>query len=233
MTIRVGALNYEWQADWARIPATTGWAHHGLTVGPDGNIVTADSVEPIIRVLSPDGELLQEFSTPVTENHGICVAEGDGEPALWIADTGNKVFGESYGPARVIKVDMTGKVLAEITAADCGVGSRETFCPTAVTVDPANGNVWVTDGYGTGRIYCFSGELVLLRTIAGSGELQSKRTGASRDIHLHIHTSAREYFDILRRLESCCSRNRGRNGLKLNRSHVHISIKNTYRGHKI
>ncbi len=171
MQIDLKSLKYEWQADWAKLPAMSGWSHHGLVVNRDGNIVTGHATEAKILILSPEGELLREFPVPVTETHGLCLMEENGEEFLWIADVGNKYETKSFGPARVVKVDMQGKELAQLTAKDFGYGTKEGFCPTTMTVDPGNGKLWVTDGYGSSRVHCFSRELEREFTISGSHEI--------------------------------------------------------------
>ncbi len=156
MTISLDSLKYEWEADWAKLPAMEGWSHHGLVINRDGNIVTGHATEPKILVLDKDGELLKEFKVPVTETHGICIVEEDGVELLWIADTGDKHNSESYGPPRVVKVDMEGNELAQITKENLGYGKEEWFCPTSVAVDSRNGDIWIADGYGESRVHRLS-----------------------------------------------------------------------------
>lgn len=171
MTIKVGKLEYEWQENWAKLPTMTGWSHHGLIINKEGNIITGHATEPKILILNKDGELLREFDAPVTETHGLCLAEENGKEVLWIADTGSKPRPQISGKARVVKIDMEGKELAEITAADVGYGSEENFCPTTVGVNSTNGDIWIADGYGSSRIIRFDKNLKRLKTISGSGKI--------------------------------------------------------------
>jgi DNA-binding beta-propeller fold protein YncE len=168
MEIDVGDLKYEWIADWAKLSPMTGFAHHGLAIAKDGAIVTAHATHPRILVLSPEGELLREFAVPVTEVHGITLADEDGTEILWIVDTAAKYEKKPGYPVQVLKCSMTGEVLARLTKADFNYEEADAFCPTALTVDPATVKVWITDGYGSSRIHRFSRDLELELTLTGS-----------------------------------------------------------------
>ncbi len=169
MQIAVDNLTYTWIADWAKVSSGAGFAHHGITVLKSGNILTGHATDAKVQELDPQGVVKREFKVPVGGTHCLHVAEENGQEVLWIADVTGK-GGANEGP-QVVKVDMTGKLLARLTKADTGYGEAENFCPTALAVDAATGNVWITDGYGSSRTMCFSPKLKLLRTIDGSDGL--------------------------------------------------------------
>ncbi len=165
------SLKYRWIADWAKIPETNGHSHHGIVVMRDGNILTGHALEAKVCVLSPQGDLIREVAVPVNETHGLALAEENGTEVLWIADVGGK--DRDHGGPQVVKVDLTtGKRLARLTKADFpGYGEKDNWCPTAVAIDPANGDVWVTDGYGSSKTHRFSKELQHQLTIDGTDGL--------------------------------------------------------------
>lgn len=163
-------LKYRWIADWAKIPETDGHSHHGIVVMKDGNILTGHAKEAKICILSPQGELVREFPVPVNETHGLALAVENGSEVLWIADVGGK--GRDNGGPQVVKVDLTGKRLARLTKADFpGYDEKANWCPTAVAVDPANGDVWVTDGYGSSKTHRFTKDLKHVLTLDGTDGL--------------------------------------------------------------
>ncbi len=168
MQVNVGDFTYHWIEPWARLPPADGWAHHGFAVRKDGSLVSGDASEPRILVFSKEGEVLESFEVPVTETHGITISEENGEEILWIVDTANKYRVEPRYPVQVLKCTMQGDVLAQLTREDFQVGADDPFCVTACTVDPATGQLWVTDGYGSHRIFRFSPDLKLERTIDGT-----------------------------------------------------------------
>ncbi len=168
MTIKAGPYNYTWVQDWAKIPASTGWAHHGLAVDAQGRIISGDAKDPNILVLDSQGNLLDSFAVPVTDPHGITLSHEDGQEILWIVDNGVKYQTEPRYPAQILKCTMTGEVLATLTEEDFGAEPGKTFCPTACTVDPNTGCLWVTDGYGSNRIVRFSPDLKKELTIDGT-----------------------------------------------------------------
>lgn len=167
-TVNAGPFTFEWIEPWADLPDSEGWAHHGFAVNRDGNLVTGHAKEPRILILSPEGTLLNSFEVPVTETHGITLSEENGEEILWIVDTANKYQTESRHPVQVLKCTADGRVLAQLTREDFPVPEDDPFCLTACTVDPATGQLWVTDGYGSNRIFRFSPDLKHELTLDGT-----------------------------------------------------------------
>lgn len=168
MTLSAGTHRFEWIEPWADLPDSDGWAHHGFAVNRDGNLITGDAKEPRILILNPEGNLLEAFDVPVTETHGITISEENGEEILWIVDTANKYGAQAQHPVQVLKCTMDGTVLAQLTRKDFPVTEDDPFCLTACTVDPATGRLWVTDGYGSSRIFRFSPELKHELTLDGT-----------------------------------------------------------------
>jgi len=163
MQCTVDAQTYTWQADWAKLPKMTGHAHHGFTWSSNGYLVSAHATDPEVLILSPDGELQRSFATPVGENHGLTLAEENGEEVLWIADNVKGQF---------LTVTMQGEVIRRFERDHFGIGEDDRFSPTAVAWDPINDQVWVTDGYGSGRVFRLGGpDFAVDLTITGEDGL--------------------------------------------------------------
>ncbi|MDA3959727.1 MAG: hypothetical protein PF961_02980 [Planctomycetota bacterium] len=161
----VDTLSWRWIADWADIPADEGHAHHGIAVNKAGEIITGHASRSEVQVFNADGQLQRSFPVPLGGTHCITLIEEDGVEYLWIADVDGR---PSDNATSVIKVDMQGTKLAELTRVDFNYAEGEGFCPTAVAYDASTGQLWVTDGYGSSRVHCFSPELKLLRSIDGT-----------------------------------------------------------------
>lgn len=166
MIIHVGDLKYEWQADWAKNPKTDGHSHHGLVVSKTGDIITAHNTVPEILIFDQDGNLKKSFLVPVIENHGLALSEENGKEFIWITDTGNK--GANSRPAQVLKVDLDGNVLLKIKKEDLKLPDTDKFVPTCCAIEPGTGNIWITDGYGSSRIFCLNPKKEVLFKIDGS-----------------------------------------------------------------
>ncbi|RKX42222.1 MAG: hypothetical protein DRP64_10190 [Verrucomicrobia bacterium] len=151
MTISSGPFTYDWQADWADIPVSPAHAHHGLAVLPDGNILTGHAAEPKCILLTPEGKIIREFAVPTRGTHGLTCSMEDGRVVVWITDVEDP---------QVVKTNLDGQLLARLTKADFPLGDDTPFCPTATAVDPVTGEVWVTDGYGSHTVHCFTTDLV-------------------------------------------------------------------------
>lgn len=143
-------FTYDWQTDWADIPATPAHAHHGLAVLPDGNLITGHAAEPKCLLLTQEGKVIREFMVPTHGTHSLAWSLEDNETVLWITDVVEP---------QVVKCDLEGRLLARLTKADFPLGKSDPFCPTATSVDPVSGEVWVADGYGSDTVHCFTPDL--------------------------------------------------------------------------
>ncbi len=168
MKMDVGELTYEWISDWAQVPTMRGFAHHGFALASDGTLYAGHAADPKVLVFSPEGEVLRDFSVPVTEVHGITISQEDGHDVLWIVDTASKYGKDRVTVPQVLKCTLDGDVVARLVKDDFGYAEDDAFCPTALAVDPATGQVWVTDGYGSSRIHRFSPDLELELTLTGA-----------------------------------------------------------------
>ncbi|MCL4541676.1 MAG: hypothetical protein M1396_04990 [Chloroflexi bacterium] len=172
MEIRCGELRYEWVEPWAREKAdpdrerVIGWAHPGMATTAQGEIVTCDAHAANIMFFSPEGELRHQFSTTLTEAHGITVTEEDGETFIWVADPGNKQLLEDGhlvrhdGAGQVVKFQADGSVVARLEQPDHPAYVSGRYAPTAVMVHEerfgGNGDIWVADGYGQNYVHRYS-----------------------------------------------------------------------------
>lgn len=177
--VEAGSYCFSWEEDWTDLPVSTGFAHHGLAVGPEGNLYSGDGAEPVIHVLDPSGALVRSFDVPVVEAHGLWIAEEDGDAVLWVVDTGKKADPPRNGPSQILKCTLTGEVLARVEGSAFGYAEGEALHLTACAVDTETGCLWVTDGYGASRIHRFGPTLQRELTLDGT----ESDAGAMRTPH--------------------------------------------------
>ena len=178
MQIGSAAFAFEWIEDFADIPdpeeTRHGWAHHGMAMAGNGNLLAFHPSRSALLELTTDGGLVRSFDVPLTEGHGITICQGGAHESIWFADNGRKrqpdhdyqyVWGEKAG--HVVRMSHSGDIEMELSAPDLPVYDGGTFSPTQVAVWQANlgGNddIWVADGYGENLVHRFtvSGDHVL------------------------------------------------------------------------
>jgi len=140
-------LGYKVDPGWPKEkPAGGEWAAmSSVAVGPDGNVWTFNRGKIPIQVYTPDGALVKSwgqdglFKNPHTVRF-------DGAGNLWTADTGTQT---------VRKFSLDGKVLLTIgTPGEAGDDQTHMNQPNDVAV-AANGDIYVSDGYGNDRVVVF------------------------------------------------------------------------------
>ncbi|HLH74227.1 MAG TPA: hypothetical protein VKX96_13145, partial [Chloroflexota bacterium] len=145
------------------------WAHHGVVVNEAGDVIACHPAYATLLVFDANGRLRRTIPTDLIEGHSMTlVKEGDTE-YLWIADTGLKRTPESNyqypmtspGP-RVVKMTLDGRVVAQIQRPSLAIYETGKYTPTWVAVHEkwhgGNGDVWVTDGYGSSVVHRFTAE---------------------------------------------------------------------------
>jgi DNA-binding beta-propeller fold protein YncE len=153
MRIGSGEHTYNWIEHWASIPDTaSGKANgrtHGVVVTSSGNVMVFNQANPGVLTFNPDGQLIGQWGDRFDGAHGMSrVVEGD-EEFLWLTD---------QNTAEVVKTTLDGKSVMNIAKPDHPVyreGGK--YTPTWVAVNEqrfgGNGDVWVTDGYGSNLVH--------------------------------------------------------------------------------
>lgn len=174
---------YEWVDNWAQFPDSEsrrdGWAHPGVAVTSQGEVVTVHPGDSTILFFSQDGQLLRSWEITAREVHQLALEDDGTRQYLWAADPGRKNLraNGAYAPSpgengpQVLKLTLDGQQVSRITAPDHEAYRSGTFAPTSVTVHEAarggNGDVWVADGYGESYVHRFSGSGKYLGSISG------------------------------------------------------------------
>lgn len=183
MRVSAGDIEFDWQGDWAQLPATEsvarGWAHHGMAFSNEGEIVTFHPTESLVLILTTDGELVRSFEIPVIEAHGLTLSTLGLTQSIWIADNGRKrdPFHEyEYLPdplqGKVVRVSMSGLVEMELFEPNDPSLQGEPFSPTSVIAFDenlgGNGDIWVADGYGKSLVHRYNSNGEHISSIDGT-----------------------------------------------------------------
>lgn len=122
-------------------------------------IMLGDHTANNVLIYDKGGALLDSWGTEYPGGHGLTLGRDEkGEEFLLIVDCGwywkNEKWNRQQG--RVVKTDLTGKVLLDIghPATYRAYEPEMTFMPTETAVAP-NGDIYVADGYGSNYILRF------------------------------------------------------------------------------
>jgi len=166
MIIGEKKFQYKWIENWAKIPDTKSGREngrtHGVVVLKNGNVIVLNQADPAILIFNKDGELISSWGNRFGGAHGLTLTEENGEEYLWLTD---QYSGE------VLKTDINGKTVLSMQKPRLKLYEEKFYSPTWVAVFEerfgGNGDIWITDGYGTNLIHRFSKEGTYIKTISG------------------------------------------------------------------
>ncbi len=163
-------MEWEWD-DWADFSGDgKNWAHPGIAVTREGEIVTGHPDGSTLLVLTSGGALIRSVATELTELHGLRAVDG----SLWAADIGShwRLDGsdieriERPDGGRVVELDPGGLVTRELERPDHPAYRDAPYKPTAVDVDD-DGTIWVADGYGAELVHRYAPDGTHSATLTG------------------------------------------------------------------
>jgi hypothetical protein len=164
---------YEWVEDWGHIPDTESGREngrtHGVVVTGDGRVMVFNQANPAVLSFDKDGQLVGSWGDRFAGAHGMTlVKEGDTE-YLWLTDQSSR---------EVVKTTLDGKTVLNVERPDLPVYQKANYSPTWVAVNEerhgGNGDVWVTDGYGSNYVHRYDKNGHYLNSING----EEGKTGA-------------------------------------------------------
>jgi len=159
-----GEYVYEWNSDWARLPAgeSLGPMHGQVAVDARGRVYVQTESGDAVRVFDADGEFLYGFGAELAGGlHGIAVAREGEVEVLYLTHI---VKGEVY------KATLEGEVLMTLGwPQESGLyEGAEQYHPTAVAV-ASNGELFVADGYGLSYVHRYDRAGQYLASFGGQG----------------------------------------------------------------
>ncbi|KAB7729117.1 twin-arginine translocation signal domain-containing protein [Rudanella paleaurantiibacter] len=113
-----------------------------------------------ILIYDKSGKLLDSWGTTYPGAHGLTILNEGGEQFLLISDNARR---------QVIKTDLKGREIMKIDyPRETGVYAHAgEFTPTETAVNPANGDIYVADGYGANYITQYDAKGRYIRHFGG------------------------------------------------------------------
>jgi sugar lactone lactonase YvrE len=150
---------------WAKLPAEYSFGYtHGIVVDAQDNVYILHTKAPNLMVFNKAGEWLRacQIEGIAAGAHGLYLHnEQDGE-FLYMTDT---------GLGTVVKTTLDGEVVLRLELPDMPevYNSEKLYKPTDMAV-AANGDIYVSDGYGQSWIHQYSAEGKHIRSWGGKGK---------------------------------------------------------------
>lgn len=126
-------------------------------------IMCTNETKNNIIIYDKSGKLIETWGKTYPGAHGLTIGNEGGQQFLLITDTARH---------QVIKTDLKGKEIFKIDyPKDSGVyESPNQFVPTETAVNPANGDIYVADGYGANFVMQYDAKGKYIRHFGGKGE---------------------------------------------------------------
>jgi hypothetical protein len=156
---------YKMIDNWATIPDTPSGCEngrtHGVCVTSTGNVIVFHQAQDGLLTFDPDGKLISASGGDRWLGaHGLTRVVEDGAEYLWLTDQVSK---------EVAKVNLTGETVQTIAPPDhAAYADGGKYVPTWAAVNPANGEIWVADGYGSSLVHRYDQSGEYLETIDGT-----------------------------------------------------------------
>lgn len=116
-----------------------------------------------VLIYDKSGKLLESWGTGYPGGHGLTISDEGGEQFLFITDTERN---------QVMKTDLKGKEILKFDyPKETGQYSYpDQFLPTETAVNPANGDVYIADGYGRNFITRYNQKGEYIQHFGGRGD---------------------------------------------------------------
>jgi hypothetical protein len=134
---------------------------HEMVMDKKGRLfMVTDEPKNNILIYDQSGKILGSWTLNLASAHGLSLCQEGGEEFLWIVDNGG----------RAIKTDLNGRIITEIlNPVGQGIyteGMR--YTPTETAVAP-NGDLYITDGYGSQFVLQYDAKGNFIRKFGGDG----------------------------------------------------------------
>ncbi len=174
-----GAHTYEWLDNWAKLPAGKQFGNtHAVVVTADKRVFihNASPTGDATCIFDPDGKFIGSWGAQFAKGaHGMDLRSEAGTEFLYLAPTTmHKVFKTTLGGEVVMELDYpkpardvkNGRMVPDYDG-------PEHFVPTFIAV-PANGDFYVTDGYGSNYVHRYNAKGEYLQSWGGTGQAPGK-----------------------------------------------------------
>jgi DNA-binding beta-propeller fold protein YncE len=173
MRVGIDGQMYEWIDDWARIPDSPSGREngrtHGVVVTSSGNVMVFNQADPGVVTFDQSGKLINSWGDRFSGAHGMTLVKEGATEYLWLTDQNSR---------EVVKTTLDGKTVMTVEKPNHPVYEKANYTPTWVAVNEerhgGNGDIWVTDGYGSNYIHRYDKQGKYLLSING----EEGKTGA-------------------------------------------------------
>ncbi|MES2516760.1 MAG: twin-arginine translocation signal domain-containing protein [Bacteroidota bacterium] len=123
-------------------------------------IMCTNETKNNILIYDKSGKLLDAWGTTYPGAHGLTISNEGGEQFLFICDNNRH---------QVIKTDLKGREMMKLEyPKETGVyDAPNQFVPTETAINPANGDIYVADGYGSNYITQYDAKGKYIRHFGG------------------------------------------------------------------
>lgn len=162
-----GDFRYRVHKEWGNLnPSTTPVKNcHEMVMDSKGRLIMiTDETKNNVIIYDKSGKLLSSWGNEFKSGHGLTLFNEGGEDVLFICDPDN-------GNPKVVKMTVDGRKLLELPdPRSIGVyNEKDSYKPTETAV-AANGDIYVSDGYGSQWILQFNKEGEFIRKFGGKGD---------------------------------------------------------------
>ncbi len=160
-----GTHRYRVNQKWGNLDSSTFPVKncHEMVMDSKGRLIMiTDETRNNILIYDRSGKLLETWGHDYADGHGLTLWNANGEEFLFITDPAS---------GRVVKTDLTGKVLLTLPhPAKIGVYKEGAiYRPTETAIGP-NGDIYVADGYGSQWILRFTATGEFIDKFGGAGD---------------------------------------------------------------
>ena len=192
MQVSAGEHKYNWHEKWAHIPdsesARTGWAHHDIVVSETGNVYSFHQADPTVLIFDEQGNLTGSWEATVQNAHGMSIVKEGDQEFLWLADNLS---------SQVVKTTLDGQLVMSIEKPDLEVYREGKYSPTGTAVFEerigGNGDIYVTDGYGSSYVHRYDRDGKYINSINGE-EGEGGRLATPHGIWIDTRKSEPELY---------------------------------------
>lgn len=165
---------YKWDSNWAKLPEGKKFGNaHSASVTQDGRVFIHHTNADSVCIFEPNGKFIESWGKEYASGaHGMQLRkEGDSE-SLYFATTGQR---------SIVKTDLKGKVIWKLdgppkehefysTPKGKDKNGKDVFpnyTPTNIALMPAEGDIYVADGYGSHYIHQYTKDGKFVRAFGG------------------------------------------------------------------
>lgn len=161
-------------------------------------IMLGNETKNNVLIYDKSGKLLDTWGTLYPGGHGLTLLNEGGEQFLLLCDTDRH---------QVIKTDLKGKVIFKIDyPKETGVYEYPTqFKPTESAVNPVNGDIYITDGYGLNYVIQYNSKGQYIRHWGGYGSADDK-FNCNHGIVVDTRNKQNPTLIITSRVDNCWKR---------------------------